>query len=84
MECRNVLKDFLKDNSYDLEEDKSKGIEVNNDNGQLVIKGSRLDLIELADYITSVALSENGHIHLDNLTIIKDDSKIKEIIIEKE
>ena len=84
MECRNILRDFLKDNSYDLEEDKSKGIEVNNDNGELVIKGSRLDLIELADYIASAALSDKGHIHLDNLTIIKEDSKIKEIIIEKE
>lgn len=64
----------------------SEGISINNDNNELLLKGSKEDLIELANYILNVALSEtdNDHLHLDNSTIINEYSSIKELIIEKD
>ena len=54
-------------------------------NKELVIKGNSQDLIEFADYIVSVALSENknDHVHLDELSLIDENSEIKNLIIEK-
>ena len=62
-----------------------EGIEIIVKN-ELLIRGKKEDLLELSDYIKEVATSENknDHIHLDNLTIINSNSKIKELIIEKE
>ena len=57
---------------------------LNND--ELLIKGEKDDLQELSDYIKDIANSNNNkdHIHLDELTIIDDNSSIKSLIIEKE
>ena len=62
------------------------GIKINLNDNELIIKGSKLDLIELSDYIKRIALSnnENDHIHLDELTLINKDSLINNLIIEKE
>ena len=53
---------------------------------ELLIKGNKSDLLELSDYIKKVALSDNNqdHIHLDDLTIINNNSDIKNLIIEKD
>lgn len=53
---------------------------------ELLIKGNKSDLLELSDYIKKVALSDNNqdHIHLDDLTIINNNSNIKNLIIEKD
>ena len=61
------------------------GISIRLDDDDLVIKGSKMDLIELSEYIKNVALSnnKNDHLHLDELTLIKEDSPIKNLIIEK-
>ena len=55
-------------------------------NNEIIIKGDKDSLIYLSDYIRNTALSKNSidHIHLDDLTIINSDSKIKSIIIEKD
>ena len=55
-----------------------------NDNA-ITIKGSAPYLVELADILVSIAKEESktSHIHLDNSTIISNESEIKEIIIEK-
>ena len=52
---------------------------------ELVIKGNKKDLLELTNYIKNIANSNNeqDHLHLDDLTIISKESKIKNIIIEK-
>ena len=62
------------------------GIKISLDNNELVIKGNKEDLLELSNYINNIVLSkkEKDHIHLDELTIISNNSKIKSIIIEKE
>ena len=62
------------------------GINIKVNNKELVISGKQYDLVELANYIIKVALSNNerDHLHLDNLTIINEDSNIEELIIEKE
>ncbi len=85
METKNIIKNYLKENKYNLKENQ-EGININYDKNEVLIKGSELDLIELADYIISVALSESkkDHIHLDDLTLINKNSEIKELIIEKE
>ena len=80
-----MLYDFLKEKGYEID-NKSNGININYDNNDLVIKGTKYDLIELANYIVNVAISNNDkdHLHLDDLTIINEESNIKNLIIEKE
>ena len=62
------------------------GISINLNDDELVIKGSQLDLIELSSYIKKVALSNNkkDHLHLDDLSLINEESTISNLIIEKE
>ena len=81
---KNIIEKYIKDNNIIID-NKSNGLEVNYISNELNIKASQSDLLELADYIISLALSDNNeeHIHLDDLTLISDDSEIKEIIIEK-
>ena len=81
---RSIIEKYLKDNNYIIENN-YKGINISTDKKELLIKGTQRDLIELADYILDIALSkDNDHLHLDNLTIINNNSQIKELIIEKE
>ena len=62
------------------------GLLINYENDEIVIKGNKIDLEELSDYIKKIALSNYNinHIHLDNLTIVNDNSNIKNLIIEKD
>ena len=64
----------------------NNGITITSSDNEVLIKGNKDELRELAEYITNVANSTNSndHIHLDNLTIISNDSPVKELIIEKE
>ena len=77
---------YLKDNKYDLDFGGSFGLELEAFDNEILIIGSKVDLIELADYIVDVALSDSqqDHLHLDKLTLINTNSKIENIIIEKE
>ena len=52
---------------------------------EVLITGSKDELLELAEYITKVANSNNekDHLHLDDLTIVDKDSEVKNLIIEK-
>ena len=80
----NVIFNYLKDRGYKLDDDYSL-LDISSNKDEVVIKGSQIDLIELADYIVSVALSDNDtdHLHLDDLTLINKNSNIKNLIIEK-
>ena len=80
-----MLYDFLKEKGYEID-NKCNGININYDNNDLVNKDNKDDLIELANYIINVAISNNvkDHLHLDDLTIINEESNIKNMIIEKE
>ncbi len=62
------------------------GLLINTDNDEVLIKGSKDDLEELAEYIHKIANSkdEKDHLHLDDLTIISKESSICNLIIEKE
>ena len=84
MEIKYYITDYFeKNNLFDSED--SNGLIIKNDSNTLQIKGSSKDLIELADLLVNVALSKNKneHIHIDDLTLINEDSHYKEIIIEK-
>lgn len=82
----NIILRYLKEKDFDLSSSDLPGITISLDNNELVIKGSKLDLIDLANYIVNLALSNNNrdHIHIDDLTLIDKDSKINSLIIEKE
>lgn len=62
------------------------GINIKLEDNELLIKGNKEDLLELAEYINKVATSNENidHIHLDELTLIDKNSVIKNLIIEKE
>ena len=64
----------------------NNGLIIKNNNNEVLIKGNKSDLEELANYIIKVANSnqKKDHLHLDDLTIISTDSSIKNLIIEKE
>ena len=62
------------------------GLTISVVNGQLIIAGAPCDLIDIADLLVSLALSdENGgqHWHLDELTLISENSPIGELVIER-
>lgn len=84
MICRKLISNYLKDNNYSFS-DNSNGINISLDNNELLIKGSGSDLVDFADYILDVALSNSkDHLHLDELTVVNKNSNINNIIIERE
>ena len=76
---------ILKENNYEIENSNSNGLNISFNDNEVAIKGDKTYLIELANYIVDIALSDNekDHIHIDELTLIDKDSEIKNIIIEK-
>ena len=87
MKNTNFVSNSLKEKGlYPKSENRQFGLEISlNDNKELIIKGTREDFIELSDLLVSLAISKNNdnHFHIDELTLINDNSSIKEIIIEK-
>lgn len=83
---QNILFDYLREKDIKIDKNNFSGISIESYNDEMVIKGKQLDLLELANYIIAIALSNNNrdHIHLDDLTLLSKDSNIKELIIEKE
>lgn len=86
MKNTNFVSNSLKEKGlYPKSENRQFGLEVSlNDNKELIIKGTREDFIELSDLLVSLAISKNNdnHFHIDELTLIDDNSSIKEIIVE--
>ena len=82
----NFVSNSLKEKGlYPKSENRQFGLEISlNDNKELIIKGTREDFIELSDLLVSLAISKNNdnHFHIDELTLINDNSSIKEIIVE--
>lgn len=63
------------------------GLTISAVNDQLMIAGAPCNLIDLADLLVSLALSgENSgqHWHLDEFTLISENSPIGELVIERE
>lgn len=86
MENKNIIYNYLKKKGYNLKEDPvSDGMNIVLNDTEVVIKGTKLDLIELADLIISVALlgEAGSHVHIDDLTLLSVDSAIEDLIIEK-
>ncbi len=81
-----MIKKILEEKGVQWENKSSNGIKLSLQNDELVIKGNESDLIELADYIVKIALSnqKQDHLHLDELTLIHHESTIKNLIIEKD
>ena len=82
----NFVSNSLKEKGlYPKSENRQFGLEISlNDNKELIIKGTREDFIELSDLLVSLAISKNNdnHFHIDELTLIDENSSIKEIIVE--
>ncbi len=83
---KRIVLNYLKEKGYDLKSMESDGLILKSKNEEITITGSKRDLIELADYIVNIAISDNkkDHLHLDELTLINNKSIIKSMIIEKE
>ena len=84
MKNTNFVSNSLKEKGlYPKSENRQFGLSLN-DNKELIIKGTREDFIELSDLLVSLAISKNNdnHFHIDELTLIDDNSSIKEIIVE--
>ena len=80
-----IIEDYLKNNNYSLSPNPDTGLKLSLNSNELVIRGNDRTLIEFADYIVSIAISnkKNDHLHLDNLTLVDDNSEIQSIVIEK-
>ena len=86
MEPKHSVYNYLKEKGYEFNvQNNSEGISIVSYGNEIVIKGTKLDLIELADYVLDVALSNNDkdHIHIDEFSLVDKDSEIKSLIIEK-
>lgn len=82
----NFVSNNLKEKGlYPKSENKLFGLNISlTSNKELIINGTSEDFIELSDLLVSLAMSKtNDHHHIDELTLINDNSSIKEIIIEK-
>ncbi|MEE3343382.1 MAG: hypothetical protein VZS44_04775 [Bacilli bacterium] len=80
----NITKYFENNNLFD--DTISDGLKILKDeNDNILITGSSVDLVNLADILVNVAMDkgENPHIHIDDLTLLDKNSDYKEIIIEK-
>ena len=83
MECKSIIKDYLNEKNIDIGTEYT-GVILNCSENEIVIKGKKIDLIELADLILSVALDKSdNHLHIDDLTLISKESVINNLIIEK-
>ena len=60
-------------------------MEIKYNDKEVLLTGSKDDLLELAKYIEELANSnqEKDHLHLDDLTLIDSNSEVKNLIIEK-
>ena len=60
MKKKNIIKEIIKDTDNDKKTMAS--IEIENNNNEIIIKGDKNSLLELADYIISVSLSNNSNV----------------------
>ena len=86
MEIKQIVEEILKQNNIHISADNNPdGLRIKLDREDLVIKGSSNDLLELANYLINMALSniKGNHLHIDDLTLLSSSSEIKSLIIEK-
>lgn len=86
MEIKQIVEEILKQNNIHIPADNNpEGLRIKLDREDLVIKGSSNDLLELANYLINMALSniKGNHLHIDDLTILSSSSEIRSLIIEK-
>ncbi len=81
-----VTKCLKNENLYTSENIVSTGLSLELENNSLVLKGSAIDLIEFADLLIALAISgedKGQHFHIDNLTLIDNNSKISEVVLQR-
>lgn len=86
MEIKDRVSEILKQKNIHIPADNNTdGLKINFDVEELVIKGSSNDLLELANYLINIALSntKGSHLHIDEVTLLSSSSEIKSMIIEK-
>lgn len=86
MEIKQIVEEILKQNNIHIPADNNpNGLLIKIDGEDLFIKGTSNDLLELANYIINVAISnvKGSHLHIDDLTLVSSSSEIKSMIIEK-
>lgn len=82
-----LVSEILKEQGrYPAVENDETGLLFQMKNNELIISGSSMDLIELADLLVSLALSgenKGQHWHIDNMTLLDENSEISELILKK-
>lgn len=86
MENTRLVTDYLeKQGLYPVPEADEEGFTLSLDSqNRLLLSGSPLDMIELADLLVSLALSGENHgqhWHVDELTLLSGGSQIPELIL---
>ena len=81
---RELVFELLKEKSFIKDEDVIAYNEVNIEASEVVVKGNKLGLIQLADYLVQIAISDtdNQHVHLSGDNYF--DKANGEMIIVKE
>ena len=85
MEIKYKITEYFEKNNLFSKNQTTKGLKIKEESNSLLISGNSRDLVQLADLLVNVALAKekNSHLHIDNLTILDDDSDYQEIILEK-
>ena len=82
-----VSKHLKEIGKYPHTEDRTgSGLKINMENGQLIFSGGPSDLIDMADLLVALALSGENHgqhWHIDQLSLIAENSPIDELILER-
>ena len=80
-----LVSKYLKDNNIYPINEGEYGLKIKiMDTGELYIDGDSDSLIDLADLLVSLSQTrEKDHVHINKDSIISDESKISELIIEK-
>ncbi|MBR3162389.1 MAG: hypothetical protein IKF19_06640 [Bacilli bacterium] len=85
MEIKYKITEYFEKKNLFSKNQTTKGLKIKEESNSLLISGNSRDLVQLADLLVNVALAKEktSHLHIDNLTILDDDSDYHEIILEK-
>lgn len=83
---KELVSTYLEDTNQYPEIEEEAGLTLRMVNGDLLIKGTADDYIELANLLVSLALSgenKGQHWHVNSMTLLDEQSEIQELILAR-
>lgn len=83
---KELVSTYLEDTNQYPEIEEEAGLTLRMVNGDLLIKGTADDYIELANLLVSLALSKENkgqHWHVNSMTLLDEQSEIQELILAR-